>query len=32
MNELKDDLELEQERYELFADPFYNFNIIGASF
>ena len=26
MNELKDDLELEQERYELFAAPLYNFN------
>lgn len=32
MNELKDDLELEQERYELFAGPLYNFNFNRRQF
>jgi nicotinate dehydrogenase subunit B len=32
MNELKDDLELEQERYELFAAPLYNFNFNRRQF
>jgi isoquinoline 1-oxidoreductase len=32
MNELKDELELEQERYELFAGPLYNFNFNRRQF